>query len=198
MIVAAWVASLFFSLRYGVVIAGCVDGRLFYLHNRSLPSLFSQRGWRIGYAAGPKELINAMANVQGQSTSNPTSISQKAAAAALRDDHGFVRQMVGELYLQRNFIVERLNAIQGLSCPMPAGAFYVFPNVSSLLGKKHAKGSLNCPTDLVNYLLTEAKVACVPGEPFGSPSHIRLSYTPPLETIKQGMMQLEAAIMELS
>ena len=159
---------------------------------------YSMTGWRIGYAAGPKELISAMGNIQGQSTSNPNSIAQKAAVAALRGDQNFIRQMVGELYQQRNFIVERLNAMKGLSCSMPAGAFYAFPNVSALLGKKHAKGSLNCPTDLANYLLTEAKVACVPGEPFGSQSHIRLSYTPPLETIRRGMVQLEAAIEALS
>jgi aspartate aminotransferase len=159
---------------------------------------YSMTGWRIGYAAGPKELINAMANVQGQSTSNPSSISQKAAAAALRSDQGFVRQMVGELYLQRNFIVEQLNGMKGVSCPMPAGAFYAFPNVSALLGKKHAKGPVNSPGDLANYLLTEAKVACVPGEPFGSPSHIRLSYTPLMETIRRGMVQMKAAIEALS
>lgn len=159
---------------------------------------YSMTGWRIGYAAGPKELISAMGNIQGQSTSNPTSISQKAAVAALRGDQNFIRQMVGELYQQRNFIVEQLNAMKGLSCSMPAGAFYAFPNVSALMGKRHAKGSLNCPTDLATYLLTQAKVACVPGEPFGSPSHIRLSYTPPLETIRLGMIQLNAAIEALS
>jgi aspartate aminotransferase len=159
---------------------------------------YSMTGWRIGYAAGPKDLISAMGNVQGQSTSNPNSIAQKAAVAALRGDQSCIRHMVGELYQQRNFIVEQLNAMKGLSCSMPAGAFYVFPNVSALLEKRHAKGSLNCPTDLVNYLLSEAKVACVPGEAFGSPNHIRLSYTPPLETIRRGMDQLEAAIEALS
>ncbi|MDX1412189.1 MAG: pyridoxal phosphate-dependent aminotransferase [Nitrospirales bacterium] len=159
---------------------------------------YSMTGWRIGYAAGPKELIRAMGNIQGQSTSNPTSIAQKAALAALRGDQSFIRQMLEELYQQRNCIVEQLNSIQGLSCSMPAGAFYAFPNVSGLLGKRHAKGTLNCPTDLANYLLTEAKVACVPGEPFGSQSHIRLSYTPPLETIRQGMDQMAAAIKALS
>ena len=159
---------------------------------------YSMTGWRIGYAAGPKDLIGAMGNVQGQSTSNPTSIAQKAAVAALRGDQQCIQHMVAELYLQRNFIVEQLNGIKGLSCSMPAGAFYVFPNVSALVGKRHAKGTLSCPADLVTYLLTEAKVACVPGEPFGSQSHIRLSYTPSLETIQRGMTQMKAAIERLS
>ena len=159
---------------------------------------YSMTGWRIGYAGGPKELISAMANIQGQSTSNPTSISQKAAVAALRGDQTCIQIMVEELYEQRNYIVKQLNAINGLSCSMPAGAFYVFPNVSGLMGKRHAKGTITCPTDLVNYLLTEAKVACVPGEPFGSASHIRLSYTPTLETIKRGMVQFGTAIAALS
>ena len=94
--------------------------------------------------------------------------------------------------------MQRINAIKGIQCSMPAGAFYVFPNVSALMGKRHAKGTLTCPTDLANYLLTEAKVACVPGEPFGSKSHIRISYTPTFDTIERGMSQMNAAIQALT
>ena len=159
---------------------------------------FSMTGWRIGYAAGPKDLIGAMGNVQGQSTSNPTSISQKAAVAALRGDQTFIEQMVMELNQQRNVMVEGLKAIPGMQCPMPAGAFYAFPNVSSLFGRRHAKGTINSATDLTDYLLQEAKVACVSGEPFGSRSHIRLSYTPTLPTIEQGLDRVKTAINALS
>ena len=159
---------------------------------------YSMTGWRIGYAAGPKELIGAMGNIQGQSTSNPTSIAQKAAVAALRGDQSSVQRMVKELDQQRTAMVERLNRMKGVACAMPAGAFYAFPNVSGLLGTRHAKGSITCPTDLAQYLLQGAKVACVPGEPFGSQTHIRLSYTPPLETIHRGLDQLETALKALS
>ena len=159
---------------------------------------FSMTGWRIGYAAGPKDLVSAMGNVQGQSTSNPTSISQKAALAALRGDQTFIEQMVKELNQQRNVIVNRLNAIPGIQCPTPAGAFYAFPNVASLFGRQYAKGPIRSATDLTDYLLQEAKVACVSGEPFGSHSHIRLSYTPSLTTIEQGMDRMEVAITALS
>ena len=159
---------------------------------------YSMTGWRIGYAAGPKELISAMGNIQGQSTSNPTSIAQKAAVAALRGDQSFVQSMVQNLHAKRNEMVDRLNAIKGVQCSMPAGAFYVFPNVSALMGKRHAKGSLSCPSDLANYLLTEAKLGCVPGEPFGSRAHLRLSYTPTMDTIERGMNQMNAAIQALT
>ena len=159
---------------------------------------YSMTGWRIGYAVGPKNLISAMANIQGQSTSNPTSIAQKAAVAALRGGDRFIREMVEALFQQRNYIVDRLNRIQGISCPMPPGAFYAFPNVSGLLGTRHSNGTITSPTDLVHYLLAEAKVGCVPGEPFGGQSHIRLSYTPTLETIERGMDHFETAVKALS
>lgn len=158
---------------------------------------FAMTGWRIGYAAGPKDLITAMGHIQSQSTSNPTSISQKAAVAALRGDAAFIQQMVRDLDLQRQTMVNRLHAMPGITCPMPAGAFYAFPNVTGLLGRQHRSGRISSPSDLVTYLLTEAKIACVPGEPFGSQSHIRLSYTPTIETITEGMDRMEAAIKAL-
>ena len=158
---------------------------------------FSMTGWRIGYAAGPKDLIVAMGNIQGQATSNPTSISQKAAVAALRGGKTFIQNMVQDLNVQRTTMVNRLNAIPGMTCPMPRGAFYAFPNVSSLFGRRHAKGTITSPSDLTQYLLTEGNVACVAGEPFGSHEHIRLSYTPLVSVIEQGMDRLAAAIQTL-
>ncbi len=159
---------------------------------------FAMTGWRIGYAGGPKALIAAMTNIQSQSTSNPTSISQKAATAALRDDTQFPAGMVKALDVNRRLVVDALNAMPGVTCPAPAGAFYAFPNVSGVMGKRHAQSTIRTPSDLAAYLLHDAHLACVPGEPFGSAHHLRLSYTPTLETVKRGMARLNEAIQALS
>lgn len=159
---------------------------------------FSMTGWRIGYAGGPKELIAAMTNIQSQSTSNPTSIAQRAATAALRGDGKFFEELRNDLRPKRTLMVDRLNAIPGITCPLPAGAFYAFANVSGLLGHRTAQGTISAPADLATYLLHEAHIACIPGEPFGSDLHLRLSYTPPLDTIARGMDRFEAAIKSLS
>jgi len=159
---------------------------------------FSMTGWRIGYAAGPPEIISSMSNIQSQSTSNPTSISQKAATAALQGASEVYPAMVEDLSPKRNLMVKLVNAIDGVHCPSPSGAFYAFLNVTSLLGRQSNKGVIQTPVDLAAYLLDEAKVACVPGEPFGSTSHIRLSYTPTLDTIQRGMDRMKKAIQELT
>jgi aspartate aminotransferase len=158
---------------------------------------YAMTGWRIGYAAGPKDLITAMADIQSQSTSNPTSISQKAAVAALRGGDAFTRQMVQEFDRRRGVMVERLNKIPGVSCRMPAGAFYAFPNVSGVLGRRHAGKPVETPADLAAYLLKEAQVAVVPGEPFGSTAHIRLSYATSLEAVTRGLDRMETALGKL-
>jgi aspartate aminotransferase len=155
-------------------------------------------GWRIGYAAGPKPLLTAMGNIQSQSTSNPCSISQKAAVAALRMGGAFTEKMVAEFDRRRRVMVERLNAMPDVRCRMPTGAFYAFPNVRGLLGRHGPGGSINTPTELANYLLHEAKVAVVPGEPFGSPHHLRMSYATGMDTICRGMDRLEAAFAKLT
>jgi aspartate aminotransferase len=159
---------------------------------------YAMTGWRIGYAAGPKALITAMADIQSQSTSNPCSISQKAAVAALRSGDAFTRAMVVEFDRRRRYMVERLNAIPGVTCRLPTGAFYAFPNISGLLGRRSAAGPIASPTDLAAYLLDEARVAVVPGEPFGSRSHIRLSYATSLDAIARGMDRMESALGKLS
>ena len=159
---------------------------------------FSMTGWRIGYAGGPKTLVSAMSIIQSQSTSNPTSISQKAAVAALRDGTPFFKELLTDLTPKRRLMIDTLNAIPGITCPTPAGAFYAFPNVSGVLGKQHANGTITTPADLATYLLHEAHVACVPGEPFGSPHHLRLTYTPTLDAIERGLNRVEKAIRALT
>ena len=159
---------------------------------------YAMTGWRIGYAAGPKELITAMGNIQSQSTSNPCSISQKAAVAALRFGEPFTKQMVAEFDRRRRVIVEGLNNIPGVSCRMPGGAFYAFPNIKGVLGKRGPTGLINSPTELATYLLKDAHIAVVPGEPFGSLHHIRLSYATSMETITRGIHRLGKALGKLA
>lgn len=159
---------------------------------------YAMTGWRIGYAAGPKDLVTAMADIQSQSTSNPTSISQKAAVAALRGGDGFAQTMVQEFNRRRQVMVERLNKMPGVSCRMPTGAFYAFPNVAGLLGRRRQGKPLATPAALATYLLEAAQVAVVPGEPFGSDAHIRLSYATGMEAITRGMDRMETALRQLT
>jgi aspartate aminotransferase len=158
---------------------------------------YSMTGWRIGYAAGPDSLIKAMGDIQSQSTSNATSIAQKAAVGALRGGDAFIQHMVKELDIRRKAIVGGLNRISGIHCPMPSGAFYAFPNISRLLGRRFKGQPLATPLALANYFLKEANVACVPGEPFGSPTHLRFSYTGTMEVIEEGLQHLAEAVARL-
>lgn len=159
---------------------------------------YAMTGWRIGYAAGPKPLLTAMANIQSQSTSNPCSISQKAAVAALRLGTPFTTVMVAEFDRRRRLMVERLNKMAGVACRMPTGAFYAFPNVSGLLEKRWKGQPIGSAANLATYLLNEAQVALVPGEPFGSNVHIRLSYATSMEAIERGLTRIDAALRRLS
>ncbi|MDT3779840.1 pyridoxal phosphate-dependent aminotransferase [Nitrospira sp. MA-1] len=158
---------------------------------------YSMTGWRIGYAAGPERLIKAMGDIQSQSTSNPSSISQKAAVGALRKSDAFIQHMVKELDIRRKAIVEGLNRIPGIHCPMPSGAFYAFPSVTQLLGRRFQGESLSTPLAFANFFLKEAQVACVPGEPFGSSGHLRFSYTGTLGVIEEGLDHLTKAVAKL-
>ncbi len=159
---------------------------------------YAMTGWRIGYAAGPKDLLTAMANIQSQSTSNPCSISQKAAVAALKLGGPFTEKMVVEFDRRRRVMVDRLNRITGVSCRMPGGAFYAFPNISGVLGRRGPEGPVESPQALANYLLTQAQIAVVPGEPFGSPHHIRLSYATSMEAIQRGLDRIAGAVDRLT
>jgi len=154
-------------------------------------------GWRIGYAAGPKDVISAMANIQSQSTSNPTSISQKAALEALRGPQDFIPVMNREFDKRRTYMVERLNKIPGVSCTKPVGAFYAFPRVSPLYGKKAGSKTIGNSSDLATYLLEEAKVALVSGDAFGADAYIRLSYATSMESITKGLDRIAQAVAQL-
>lgn len=159
---------------------------------------YAMTGWRIGYAAGPKDLLTAMANIQSQSTSNATSISQKAAVAAINAGDEFPSRMVKEFDRRRRLMVQRLNQMPGVRCRLPQGAFYAFPNVSGVFHRRGPQGPLTTPTDVATYLLTEARIAVVPGEPFGSSAHVRLSYATSYEAVATGMDRMEAALRKLS
>ena len=158
---------------------------------------YAMTGWRIGYALGPADLISAAAKIQSQSTSNPTSIAQAAALEAIRGPQDEVETMVTQFQRRRNVIVERLNSIPVLRCFNPQGAFYVFPNIGPLIGRK-AKGKvMESACDLAEYLLEEARVAGVPGEDFGSNENIRFTYAASLEDVEKGCERIKEAIEKL-
>jgi aspartate aminotransferase len=155
-------------------------------------------GWRIGYAAGPKDIIKVMTNIQSQSTSNPTSIAQKAAVAALTGPQDFISLMHAEFDKRRRFLVEGLNSIEGVRCLKPTGAFYAFPNVSKLYGKKTGARQINSSIDIAIYLLEDAKIALVHGDAFGDDNYIRISYATSMENIKKGLERIKEALSRLA
>ncbi len=158
---------------------------------------YAMTGWRIGYAAGPEEIIGAISKIQSQNTSNPTSISQKASVAALAGDQQVVSMMVAEFKKRKDYIVDALNDIPGIFCPMPEGAFYVFPNVSALYGRSYEGKKISNSTEFIEYLLDGANVATVPGVAFGSDDHIRLSYATSLTNIEEGVRRIRNAVAKL-
>jgi aspartate aminotransferase len=154
-------------------------------------------GWRIGYAAGPADIIAAATKLQSQNTSNPTSIAQKASVEALNGDQAIVGTMVREFEKRRNVIVERLNAIPGITCMTPQGAFYVFPEIAGLLGRKHDGKVLTTSSDVAAWLLDAANVAVIPGGEFGHDDHIRLSYATSMANIEKGLDRIRDAALKL-
>jgi len=154
----------------------------------SMSKTFAMTGWRIGYTLAPEPLIQAMVKIQSQSTSNPTSIAQYAALEAMRGSMESVPVMLAEYTKRRKRIVEGLREIDGVTCEWPGGAFYAFPNVSAHLQGKSPLAK-NC-TELANKLLQEAHVALVPGEAFGAPGFLRLSYATSLDRIEEGLRRL--------
>ena len=159
---------------------------------------YAMTGWRIGYTAGPEEIISAMNNIQSQSTSNPTSISQKASVEALIGSQEEVKKMVSAFAQRRNYIVDRLNEIEGVLCYKPIGAFYVFPNFSHYYGRTYQGKKINNSTDLADFFLDVAKVAVVPGVEFGADPFERLSYAASMEEIREGIDRIEEALKKLS
>jgi aspartate aminotransferase len=157
----------------------------------------SMTGWRIGYAAGPENIIKAMNNIQSHSTSNPASISQKAAQEALNGSQEFVGTMVAAFKERRDYMVSRLDKIKGVSCLVPQGAFYAFPNIKRILGKKINGREIRSSLDLSGFLIEEMNVAVVPGIAFGNDNYIRMSYATSMENIKKGIDRIEEGIGKL-
>ncbi len=152
----------------------------------SLSKTYAMTGWRLGYALAPAPVVSAMAKLQSQSTSNPTSIVQKAAVAALNGPQECVEQMRCEYVELRDHVVKGLRSIPGVTCTMPEGAFYAYPNISSFLGR----GNVKSASDVAGRLLREAHVATVPGEGFGTRDHIRVSYATSKAELDRGLERM--------
>ncbi len=154
-------------------------------------------GWRVGYAAGPANVIKAMKKLQGHSTASINSISQKAAIEALTGPQDFIQIMIKEYEKRRNKIIKILNDLSGVKCKKPEGAFYVFPDVRCLYGTNAEGFKIENEIDLAKYLLEEAHIAVVPGSSFHYPGYIRLSYATSMKNIEKGMEQMVKAIKKL-
>lgn len=171
-------------------IASAKDSRQNVITIGSVSKTFAMTGWRLGYTLAPEPLIQAIIKIQSQSTSNPTSIAQYAALEAMRGTMETVPPMLAEYAKRRKRIVEGLRAIPGVTCEWPGGAFYAFPNVSAHLGEGKNALAKTC-TDLSKLLLEKAHVALVPGEAFGAPGFLRLSYATSIERIDEGLRRLQ-------
>ena len=149
---------------------------------------YSMTGWRIGYAAGPKDIVKAIAKIQSQSTTNPSSISQAAAVEALSGTQGFIKERANSFQERRDFVVNALNAIDGIECLNPDGAFYVFPSCKGLMGKKDSNGNeIKSDTDFVQSLLENSGIAVVQGSAFGLEGFFRISYATSMDNLKKAM-----------
>ena len=154
---------------------------------------YAMTGWRIGYAAGPEDIISGMGKIQGHSTSNPNSIAQKASVEALNGRQETIEEMRREFDERRKYMVEKLNQIKGISCLKPSGAFYAFPNVSKILekGVKYNGKKIINSFDLADFILKEAEVALIPGSAFEAEGYLRLSYATSMEDVKEGLDRIE-------
>ena len=160
----------------------------------SLSKTFAMTGWRLGYVLAPRELIQNINKLQSHSTSNPTSIAQKAAIEALTGPQGSIAEMLGKYRERREYVIAALRAIPGVTCPEPGGAFYAYPNISCTFGK----GGIETPMDFARKLLGEAHVAVVPAEAFGTTEQVRISYAASMEDLKRGIARIDKFIQELS
>ena len=159
----------------------------------SLSKTYAMTGWRLGYALGPAAVIAAMQKLQSQSTSNPTSIVQKAAVAALNGPQQCVEEMRLEYIKLRDHVVKGLRSIPGVQCTLPEGAFYAYPNISSFIGR----GGIKSASDVAGRLLREAHVATVPGEGFGTREHIRVSYATSVTELDRGLERMRKFLAAL-
>jgi aspartate aminotransferase len=159
----------------------------------SLSKTYAMTGWRLGYALAPAQIVSAMQKLQSQSTSNPTSIIQKAAVAALNGPQQCVENMRLEYIQLRDHVVKGLRAISGVKCTLPEGAFYAYPNISAFLGR----GSIKTASDLAGNLLRQGHVATVPGEGFGTREHIRVSYATSIAELDRGLERMRSFLTAL-
>jgi aspartate aminotransferase len=160
---------------------------------------YAMTGWRIGYAAGPKEIVKAIAKIQSQSTTNPSSISQAAAVEALNGTQDFIKERATSFQERRDFVVKALNEIEGINCLNPNGAFYVFPSCKDLIGKKDSNGNeIKTDTDFVQFLLENSSVAVVQGSAFGLEGFFRISYATSMENLKKAMERIKSFCESLS
>jgi len=154
---------------------------------------YAMTGWRIGYGLAPEPIIGAMMKLQSHSTSNPTSIAQKAAIEALNGPQDSVPQMLAEYRRRRDFVVPRLRQIPGFTCSLPAGAFYAYPNVRGAINR----GGMKTPLEFADRLLKDAAVAVVPGEAFGTDDHFRLSYATSMGELERGLDRIHKFVESL-
>ena len=158
---------------------------------------YAMTGWRIGYAAGPKKIIEIMSNIQSHATSNPNSIAQYASNAGLRGDHSFMEERRKKFEERRDYMYDKINSIDGLSCLKPGGAFYIMMNIENVIGKNINNQKIKDSFSFADNLLDEKLVAVVPGVAFGADNFIRLSYANSLENIKKGLNRVEEFVAEL-
>ncbi|MDP6957353.1 MAG: pyridoxal phosphate-dependent aminotransferase [Planctomycetota bacterium] len=163
----------------------------------SCSKTYAMTGWRIGFMAGPKEVIKAAAKIQTQSTSNANTIAQHAAVAAISGDQSCVDKMVLEYGKRREYVLSRLAAIPGISCTEPEGAFYVFPNISELFGREYQGKKVSSSATLSRLLLESVHLSVVQGDPFGSLEHIRISYATSMDRLEAGLNRLDGFVQDL-
>ena len=164
----------------------------------SLSKTYAMTGWRIGYAAGPRKIIKAMSKIQGQATSCANSIGQKAGIEALAGDQSCVEDMKAAFRERRDFIVKLMNDLPGVTCAVPGGAFYVFPDFSPYLGKVANGQKLKDTFDISEYILSCANVVTVPGDGFGAPGHIRFSYATSTDIIEKGIERVRSVLEKIA
>jgi aspartate aminotransferase len=173
------------------------EGKIHTILVNGASKTYAMTGWRIGYTAALPEIIAAMNKLQGQSTSNPSSISQAAASAAFKAPRELVTGMVAEFAKRMNYVVAGLNAIPGVKCPRPRGAFYVFPDMSSYFGKRHENRVIDGSSGIAEYLLEVGRVAAVPGAPFGAPKHVRISFANSMANLERAIARIGEALGKL-